>query len=236
MLWFHCSDEGGQILAATALFMAVLLFLVTIVGDIGEGIILRIKLQNACDAGALAGATVLNLGLELLDILNALILLALILNWEFVPTLSIAQDYVVTLIPGISITLSVIVAYLNGADFAMTCNDSGLPSLMVKRKRRLFFGESFLIYDDFKATKSNPNGERYIRLVAAARKRESKVGSKFLEKLSIPSMIVVSEAAPLSKKGSYLDIVPSKLRARKVCLMPISRDLDFVDNLFEELL
>ena len=55
-------DADGQALATVALMMSVILLIVALVCDVGYGYVVRRQMQNAADAGALAGARELLVG------------------------------------------------------------------------------------------------------------------------------------------------------------------------------
>lgn len=208
MLWLYCSDEGGQVLVATAVLITLLLLTISIVGDLGETIVSRIRLQNSCDAGALAGATVLKVAMDFLAWTNAALvwcyghitagnLGALKTAWD----IARLQDKVINMAPGLSVLVATGVAMENGADFAYILNDpanpAAMPSLMVERRFSSFLIPG-LVVDRYRRTQAKPNGDRFIRLVAVELGGNSEVGSKLRRegsKSSIPRMVAVSEAA-----------------------------------------
>ncbi len=231
MLWMHYSNEGGQVLVATATFIVILLLAIVVVGDIGETIVSRIQLQNASDAGALAGATVLKIAMDCLALSNSIVcsfyigpLFKLPLCIELAFAVAGIQDIVIELAPYLSVIVAVSVAQSNGADMAFVYNDiidpTAIPSLMVQRKGRI--GKIFpgLIVDHYKRTKDKPYGDRFIRLVALKAKKDSQVGSEFSSDIkSIPHMKAVSEAATY---GGTLNPLYRFIKKYKERLVPVS--------------
>lgn len=246
MIWLYCEDEGGQVLAITAILMTLLLFLVAVVGDIGEAILLRIKVQNACDAGALAGASILRMGIDLTAFGNVAMFsspfVAAIFKWDpkvLIQIIKGAQDMIIQAAPALSVIVAYQVAQKNGADMVVLLNDPRsdgvLPSLMLKRRRRGLIPRPEIIIDDLKTSRLKPHGDRYIRLGAVMKKREPLVGKNFLGKSDIPPLMAISAAAPIANSRLFrVQSFPFHISKTRVRLIPAGLSLSDLKEVLEE--
>lgn len=146
------TDQRGQILVFTALFMMTLIMSFLFMFNAGRMVTQRIKMQNAVDMAAHSAALWQARGLNLEGHLNAVqeglfwasVGAAALLRWEIVNGLyrtsrkvSVMQDKVATLFPGIAVASSFLSARQNGADASLPLNSKMVLTLGIKKGTKI---------------------------------------------------------------------------------------------------
>lgn len=173
--WLH---QKGQALVLMAGLLTLLVGFTAILADLAIMINRKVELQNALDAGALAGASVLADGLNTVALTNS-IMLALGIDAFFsggaslqaIRKIQSVQNQVAQWTPRVAVATGIRTAQSQGAENCVPLNAlSGktLPALMVERAYFFpkIFGHTIPLWmkDAGKKSKGKPFGDRFLRL------------------------------------------------------------------------
>jgi len=157
-------DNGGQAAVFAALMLLVLVMFIMLVVDVGQLVSWRIRMQNATDSAAMAGAVWQARGLNVIAMLNILWVPAFIIdliklwftgdvNFTITNLVQTIQDVMKYAVPVIAITQVATYGRANKADIAVP-----LPTALAERLINIssasdiesIYGDGKSFYDDIK--------------------------------------------------------------------------------------
>jgi len=151
-------DNGGQAAVFAALMLLVLVMFIMLVVDVGQLVSWRIRMQNATDSAAMAGAVWQARGLNVIAMLNILWVPAFIIdliklwftgdvNFTITNLVQTIQDVMKYAVPVVAITQVVTYGRANKADIAVP-----LPTALAERLVNISSASDIKgIYDDGKS-------------------------------------------------------------------------------------
>ncbi len=214
--FFHGS-ENGQVLGFLLVWLTVFLLFLTLVADVGQVLLTKLRMQNAADAAAVSGAIVLRDALNLIALSNGILVLSWVISGA--PKTSagvmLIQDILIAAAPYASFTAAIVAGMGNGADMSYVANVIGswkvFPSLMVERGYVL--GLRVWVVDTLRPTPERSYGDRFVRTVAQSFRKDTQVGSVLSrwseqgDTFQTPNTFAIAEAAVEGGSFNLIDLL-----------------------------